>query len=72
MKIKNLKIYNKIYDFIHDNPFLCVFTKEYQENIKETELISNKIFKLQSDNYDVDSRIKVLKKIRGEKNESNV
>ncbi len=61
--MKNLTIYTKIKEVIN-NSFLCVFTKKYQEEKNETELLCNKIFKLQSDNYDLDSRIKVLEKIK--------
>lgn len=62
MKISNLKIYTKIKSAFKNNVILRVFTKEYCDETLYYETVKDNIMKLKSDNYDVDERIKVLKK----------
>ena len=62
MRLKNLKIF--ITNRIYSNPILYTFTKEYQKECKERQvLIKNKhLFELKSDVFDVEECVKRLKK----------
>ena len=64
MKILNLKIYNKVKNLFEDNKVLKVFTKEYKDETLYQLLLEKNIniFKLKSNNYNVDKNIKLLKK----------
>ena len=64
MKIINLKIYNEIKNLFENNKVLKVFTKEYKDETLYQLLLEKNInvFKLKSNNFDVDENIKLLKK----------
>ena len=59
--ITNLKIFKKITSI----PVVIVFTKEYQQEVKYYEFLRNNIdqIKLTSDNYNLEERIEILKKL---------
>ena len=64
IKISNLKICKKAVSVCKNNVILQVFTREYNRETEYNEMIKNNIdrLKLKSNNYDIDEKVKVLKK----------
>ena len=46
MKIKHLKVYNKINELFHKNEILKIFTKEYKEEIMYREFLNYKAIQI--------------------------